>query len=151
MRPISDSVISSPPIRRPCHQNKLRSSASIQPLASGRRMRHHASESSGRGRLDNKHCLVRFLPPLCGLCECEGRVLRQQLMTQSHDRNAAREDDRRRKWPAMTSKLNDNKSDKLSRKTPQRPLSLQFAQLCYQHSDPVAETGTLMASRLLFW
>jgi len=55
-----------------------------------------------------------MLSPLSGLCECEGRVLRQQLMTQSHDRNAARKDGRRRKWPAMTSKLDDNTCDRLS-------------------------------------
>jgi hypothetical protein len=40
-----------------------------------------------------------MLPPLCSLRESEGRVLRPQMMAQSPDRNAAREDGRRRKWP----------------------------------------------------
>jgi hypothetical protein len=52
------------------------------------------------------------------------------MMAQSHDRNAAWEDDRRRKWPAMTSKLNDNTCDTLLLryyKTSQRLLSAAIA------------------------
>jgi len=56
----------------------------------------------------------RWLPPLCGLHESDDRVLRQEMMAQSHDKNAVPEDGRRRKWPATTSKLNDNTCDTLS-------------------------------------
>jgi hypothetical protein len=55
-----------------------------------------------------------MLPALCGLRESEGCVLRQQIMAQSPDRNAAREPGRRRKWAATTSKLNDNTCETLS-------------------------------------
>jgi hypothetical protein len=55
-----------------------------------------------------------MLPPLCGLRESEGCVLRQRMTAQSPDRNAAREGGRRRKWPAATSKLNDITCDTLS-------------------------------------
>jgi len=58
--------------------------------------------------------LVAFLSSLCGLYESEGCVLRQQMMAPSHDRNAVPEDGRCRKWPATTSKLNDNSCDTLS-------------------------------------
>jgi hypothetical protein len=54
-----------------------------------------------------------MLPLLCGLCEFEGET-ESTNDGQSHNRNVAREDSRRRKWPAMTSKLNDNKCDRLS-------------------------------------
>jgi hypothetical protein len=55
-----------------------------------------------------------MLPPLCVLYESDGRILRQEMMAQSHDKNAVREDGRRRKWPATTSKLNDNSCDTVS-------------------------------------
>jgi hypothetical protein len=54
-----------------------------------------------------------MLPPLCGLREAEGRVLRQSMMAQSWHKNAFREDCRRWGWPAITSKLNDNTCDSL--------------------------------------
>jgi hypothetical protein len=53
-------------------------------------------------------------PPLCGLYESDGRILRQEMMAQSHDKNAVPEDDRGRKSPATSSKLNDNSCDTLS-------------------------------------
>jgi hypothetical protein len=56
----------------------------------------------------------RFLSMLCGLFASGGRVLRQQMMAQSHGKNSVPEQGCRRKWPAMTSKLNDSTCDTLS-------------------------------------